>query len=64
MDQLRVFDQAYAVGVRNGYIQAQVEVWDYMKDIPASDPRYAVIADLSHFLKERQDRAIEACTAT
>jgi hypothetical protein len=64
VDQLRAFDQGYAVGVRNGYTEAQVRVSKYMKDIPASDPRYAVLADLSHFLKEEQERAVEACIAT
>lgn len=63
VDQLNAFDQGYAVGVRNGYLEAQVQVWDYIKDIPASDPRYTVLADLSHFLKEQQERAIEACIA-
>jgi hypothetical protein len=64
MDQLKAFEQGYAVGVRNGYIEAQVRVMSYMKDIPATDPRYPVLADLSHFLKEQQDRAIETCVAT
>lgn len=64
MDQLKAFDQGYAAGVRSGYIEAQVRVWNYLRDIPATDPRYAVLADLSHFLKEQQNQAIEACLAT
>jgi hypothetical protein len=64
VNQLNAFDQGYAVGVRNGYVEAQVRVHKYMDGIPAADPRYAVLADLSSFLKEQQEWAIEACTAT
>lgn len=53
------FDRGYGQGHRCGYEDAAGELWEFMKDIPYEDPRYAVLVDLSRFLRERRDRALE-----
>ena len=53
------FDKGYEHGHRCGYQDAVGELWEYMKDIPYEDPRFAVLTDLNRFLRERRDSALE-----
>lgn len=54
----KTWDRAYRSGHRCGYMDALGEVWIYMKDMPASDPRYAVLIDLADFLRERRESVL------
>lgn len=54
----KTWNQAYASGHRCGYMDAVSEIWLYMKDIPAGDPRWAILTDLAHYVHDRRDAVL------
>lgn len=54
----KTWHTAYGQGHRCGYLDAVSEAWLYMKDIPAGDPRWPILADLLEFLHDRRDAVL------
>lgn len=54
-----IWDKAHAQGHRCGYMDAVAGVWEFSKDIPSTDPRFAVLVDLVEVLRERRDKALD-----